>query len=212
MTLLAGRRIVVSGAGGALGAVIMTTANGRGAQVFGAGHDMGDLADSAVAERILAEAASAMGGVDGLVNVAGGFDFARVADGELALWEDLFRKNLLTAVAMSKAAVARMGAGSAIVNIAAAGGLKAEAGMGPYAASKSAVMRLTEALAAEQRKHGIRVNSILPTTMDTPANRAAMPKADTTGWVSLEAVADLACFLLSDLSRATSGGHVVAGG
>jgi NAD(P)-dependent dehydrogenase (short-subunit alcohol dehydrogenase family) len=212
MTLLAGRRIVVTGATGALGAAIVSAAKAQGAAVFGAGHEAGDLADGPVAERVIADAFAALDGLDGLVNVAGGFDFAHVADGDLALWEDLFRKNLLTAVAMSKAAVARMGSGSAIVNIAAAGSLNAGSGMGPYAASKSGVMRLTEALAAEQRKHGVRVNSILPTTMDTPANRAAMPKADTSAWVSLEAVADLACFLLSDMARATSGGHVLAGG
>jgi NAD(P)-dependent dehydrogenase (short-subunit alcohol dehydrogenase family) len=220
MTLLAGKRIVVTGASGSLGAAVVAAARAQGASVIGLVHRGGDadtvavsdLADEAAAQTGLAEAVHRLGGLDGLVNVAGGFEFTKVADAPATQWEEMFRKNLLSAVCTSKAALAYFGASGAIVNIAAAGGLKAEPGMGPYAASKSGVMRLTEALAAEQRHRGVRVNSILPTIMDTPANRADMPKADTSTWVTVEAVADLAVFLLSDLSRATSGGHILAGG
>jgi NAD(P)-dependent dehydrogenase (short-subunit alcohol dehydrogenase family) len=220
MTLLAGKRVVVTGAGGSLGAAVVAAARAQGARVIGLVHRGGDvdaivvsdLADEAAAQTGLAEAVRRLGGLDGLVNVAGGFEFAKVGDSPAGRWEEMFRKNLLSAVCASKAALAHLGAGGAIVNIAAAGGLKAEAGMGPYAASKSGVMRLTEALSAEQRDRGVRVNAILPTIMDTPANRAEMPKADTSNWVTVEAVADLAVFLLSDLSRAASGGHILAGG
>jgi NAD(P)-dependent dehydrogenase (short-subunit alcohol dehydrogenase family) len=220
MTLLAGKRIVVTGASGALGGAVVAACKAEGASVAGLVHHGGDaasvvvtdLADEGLAAAGMAEAAKRLGGLDGLVNVAGGFTFARIDDASAATWDEMFRKNLLSAVSASTAALAHLGTGGSIVNIAAAGGLKAEAGMGPYAASKSGVMRLTEALAAEQRKHGVRVNSILPTIMDTPANRADMPKADASAWVTVEAVADLAVFLLSDLSRATSGGHILAGG
>lgn len=212
MTLLEGRRVVVTGAAGALGRAVVEAARSRGALVTGLGHEEGDLAEAGVAERLLAGAASQLGRLDGLVNVAGGFEFAKVADSDLALWDALFRKNLLSAVAACKAALPLFAGPGVIVNIAAAGGLKAEAGMGPYAASKAGLMRLTEALAAEERKAGVRVNAILPTIMDTPANRAALPKADRSQWVTVEAVADLAAFLLSDLSRAVSGALILAGG
>jgi len=77
--------------------------------------------------------------------------------------------------------------------------------MGAYAASKSAVSRLTEALAAELKDDGVRVNAVLPSIIDTPANRASMPDADVSRWVTAEALADVVGFLLSDESRAVTG-------
>jgi NAD(P)-dependent dehydrogenase (short-subunit alcohol dehydrogenase family) len=101
-------------------------------------------------------------------------------------------------------AVAAAGGGR-IVNIGAGAAGRAAAGMGAYAASKAGVERLTEALAAELRDRNVTVNAILPGTIDTPANRAAMPDADVTRWVEPEAVADVVVFLASDAARAVTG-------
>ncbi|HSN01132.1 MAG TPA: SDR family oxidoreductase, partial [Rudaea sp.] len=92
-----------------------------------------------------------------------------------------------------------------IVNISAAGSVKAGAGMGAYAASKSGVARLTEALSEELKDRGITVNAVLPSTIDTAANRADMPKADFSRWVSPAQLADVIVFLLSDRASAVTG-------
>jgi NAD(P)-dependent dehydrogenase (short-subunit alcohol dehydrogenase family) len=92
-----------------------------------------------------------------------------------------------------------------IVNVAAMGGLHGGALMGAYAASKSAVMRLTESMALELREKGINVNCVLPSTIDTPPNRASMPKADPGKWVAPEALADVILFLASPMARAIHG-------
>lgn len=217
--LLDGRKIVVTGAAGALGDAVVAALVREGASVIGLVHHEGrpgdiavaDLADFNLAAPAVKLAAERLGGLDGLVNVAGGFDMGRVADSDLELWDALYAKNLRSAVSTSKAALAHLGNGGAIVNIAAGAALKAGAGMGAYAASKAGVLRLTEALAEEQRKAGVRVNAILPITMDTPANREAMPKADRSSWVSTAAVANLVVFLLSDLAGAVTGQGIVAG-
>ncbi|MGH8132225.1 MAG: SDR family oxidoreductase [Steroidobacteraceae bacterium] len=101
--------------------------------------------------------------------------------------------------------LARTGGLDVLVNVGAGAAARAAAGMGAYTASKSGVERLTEALAAELRDHGITVNAILPGTIDTPANRADMPDADVTRWVHPDAVADVVVFLASEAARAVNG-------
>jgi NAD(P)-dependent dehydrogenase (short-subunit alcohol dehydrogenase family) len=96
----------------------------------------------------------------------------------------------------------------AIVTVASRAALAGDAGVAAYAASKAAALRLTESLAAEVKAYGVRVNCVLPGTLDTPANRAAMPDADRRLWVELDAVADVILFLLSPLSRAIHGAAI----
>ena len=98
-----------------------------------------------------------------------------------------------------------------IVNIGAMGALQAGAGMGPYAASKAGVHRLTEALAAEH-KGKITVNAVLPSTIDTSANRASMPKADFSKWVTPQELADVILFLVSDAASAVTGALIPVAG
>jgi NAD(P)-dependent dehydrogenase (short-subunit alcohol dehydrogenase family) len=106
-----------------------------------------------------------------------------------------------------------LGAGHGkIVNIAALAGLSGKANMGAYSASKSAVIRLTESMSAELRDKGINVNCILPSTIDTPQNRADMPKADPRRWVAPEALADVVLFLASDAARAIHGAAIPVNG
>jgi NAD(P)-dependent dehydrogenase (short-subunit alcohol dehydrogenase family) len=113
--------------------------------------------------------------------------------------------NLRTAVVSSKAALAHIGEGGAIVNIGANAANKVAMGMAPYAASKAGVRALTESLAEEVRGRGIRVNAVLPTIIDTPTNRADMPDADRSDWVTPAGAARAIAFLLSRDSATITG-------
>jgi NAD(P)-dependent dehydrogenase (short-subunit alcohol dehydrogenase family) len=118
----------------------------------------------------------------------------------------MYALNVLTTLNASQSAIPHLAAAGAgrIVNVGAMGALQAGAGMGPYAASKAAVHRLTEALAAEW-KGRITVNAVLPSTIDTAANRASMPKADFAKWVTPQELADVILFLVSDAASAVTG-------
>lgn len=133
-----------------------------------------------------------------LVNVAGGFSWQPVAEGSSDTWESLYRINLMTALNASRAAIPCLlrGTHSRIVNVGALAAQRAEAGMGPYAAAKSAVHRLTEAL-AQELKGRVSVNAVLPSILDTPQNRADMPGSDFAMWVKLENAAAAIAFLAS---------------
>jgi NAD(P)-dependent dehydrogenase (short-subunit alcohol dehydrogenase family) len=99
-----------------------------------------------------------------------------------------------------------------IVNVGAAGAARGGAAMGAYAASKSAVARLTESMSAELRERGVRVNCVLPTIIDTPENRAAMPKANPALWVAPADLANVIAFLASDAARAVHGASIPVAG
>jgi NAD(P)-dependent dehydrogenase (short-subunit alcohol dehydrogenase family) len=172
-----------------------------------------DLTDPAATERALRTAVGS-GGLDVLVNIAGGFRFETLSGGSVATWEFMFNVNLKTAVIASQAALPLLSArgGGRIINIGAGAAARAHAGMGAYAASKSGVERLTEALAEELRDQNITVNVVLPGTLDTPANRAAMPDADVNRWVQPEALAEVIAFLASDAARAVNGAAVRVAG
>jgi len=169
-----------------------------------------DLTQWAHAERAMQIIVARYGRIDVLVNIAGGFLWQTLAEGELAGWDQMYDINLKTAVAASKAAlpsILKSDAGR-IINIGAGAAAKAAAGMGAYAAAKSGVLRLTESLSEEVKDRGVTVNAILPGTIDTPQNRKAMPKADTSRWVVPEAIADVVVFLASDGARAVTGAAV----
>jgi len=156
---------------------------------------------------VIEQVTAAFGGVDVLVNIAGGFTWETIETGSIATWERMFAMNLKTALHACQAVLPHLiakGAGR-IVNIGAAGASKAGAGMGAYAASKSGVLRLTEALSEETKDRGLTVNAILPGIIDTPTNRKDMPDADHARWVAPEAIADVVSFLLSDAARAVTG-------
>lgn len=213
---LQGRRIVVTGGFGVLGRALGALLVERGAHVAlldraaaPPGSDGGsvlhlvggaDLADPGAAEDAIETAAARLGGVDALVNVAGGFSWESVAGGSIATWDRLYEVNLRTAVIATRAVLPHLAARGAgrIVNIGALASLKAGPGMGAYAASKAGVARLTEALAEELKEQNITVNAVMPSIIDTPANRADMAGADYTRWVSPQALAAVIAFLLSD--------------
>ncbi|HEX7916918.1 MAG TPA: SDR family NAD(P)-dependent oxidoreductase, partial [Rudaea sp.] len=185
---LQGKRIAVTGAAGSLGSAIVSAALDAGATVAAIDHapvaamdsknlhEFGgvDLSSAEATEKAFTTIGEKLGGLDALINVAGTFRWEKLEGGKLATWDLLFNVNLRTAVAASMAALPLLAQSKAgrIVNIGAAGAIKAGAGMGAYAASKSGVHRLTEALAEELAGSGVTVNAILPSIIDTPANRA----------------------------------------
>lgn len=146
-----------------------------------------------------------------LCNIAGGFAMGPpVHETPAAMWEDMLGRNAVSVLNMARAIVPAMqarGSGK-IVNVSAMGALKAAPAMGAYAVAKSAVLRLTEAMAGELRESGINVNCVMPSIIDTPANRADMPNADPGRWVAREALADVILFLASDRSRAIHGAGI----
>lgn len=166
-----------------------------------------DLTDAAATQGALDEVVSAQGGIDVLVNVAGGFTWETLEGGSLASWARMQAMNLTTAVTITQLALPRLKASAAgrVISIGAGAAVKAGMGMGAYAASKSGVHRLTEALAEELAGTSVTVNAILPSIIDTPTNRADMPDADFSTWVQPEAIAEVIGFLASDAARAVTG-------
>lgn len=214
--------IIVTGAAGAVGRAVVAKLAGAGLPVTGIDlttdrpavgefHFVGgvDLTDGNAVEAAITGVRGLGRPISGLVNVAGGFRWETLGDGSAATWDFLYRMNLLTAVNACLATLpALREGGGAIVNVGAAATLKAAAGMGAYTASKSGVARLTESLADEEKRHHVRVNAVLPSIVDTPANRADMPDADHKDWVAPDALADVIAFLLSDAARAVTGALV----
>jgi len=222
------RIVLVTGAFGALGAAVARRFLAQGARLalidhasvpewtvhtFPAPHMHAggvDLTDPAATNAAVRTVVGGDGVLDVLVNVAGGFRAQALAAGDAAIWEQMFAMNLKTAVVTSQAALPYLknrGAGR-IINIGAGAAARGHAAMGAYTASKAGVERLSESLADELKDLNITVNTILPGTLDTPANRAAMPKADTTRWVHPDAVADVIVFLASDAARAVTGAAI----
>jgi NAD(P)-dependent dehydrogenase (short-subunit alcohol dehydrogenase family) len=149
-------------------------------------------------------------GLDALVNTVGGFAGGDLASTSLAEWRRMIDLNLTSAVIACRAVLPAMRAArrGRIVNVSSRAVVPPAGGFIAYTVGKSAVIALTQALAQEERSHGIGVNAVLPSTMDTPANRHAMPDADRSGWVSTEAVADVIAYLASSVAAAVSGACV----
>jgi NAD(P)-dependent dehydrogenase (short-subunit alcohol dehydrogenase family) len=225
--MMQGKVLIVTGALGALGKVVAEVAQSRGARVAGIDHapsqvsattdriEIGgvDLSDLAQAKTAVEAAAKHFGKLDALINIAGGFAFETVGDGDIKTWQRMHALNVLTALNTSHAALPHLAASKAgrIVNIGAMGALQAGSGMGPYAASKAGVHRLTEALANEW-KGQVTVNAVLPSTIDTQVNRASMPNADFAKWVTPKELAEVILFLASDAASGVTGALIPVSG
>ncbi|WP_421849285.1 SDR family NAD(P)-dependent oxidoreductase [Novosphingobium sp.] len=166
-----------------------------------------DLTDDEACARTVAAIVSAFGGIDVLINVAGGFVWETLDGGSSASWQRMFAMNVLTTGMMTKAALPALLESPAgrVINVGANAAVHSEAGMGAYAAAKAGVHRQTESLAAELVATRVTVNAVLPSIIDTPGIRAAMPAADTSQWVEPEAIADVMVFLASPAGRSISG-------
>ena len=150
------------------------------------------------------------GDLRAVVNLAGGYRWTRVADTDDATLEHLLDLNLRTTFAMCRAAAPALVAagGGAIVNVSARAALRGEAGNGVYGATKAAVLALTQSLSAELKGDGVNVNAVLPSIIDTPANRKAMPKSDPAAWVAPADLASVIVFLASDAAAAIHGAAI----
>jgi NAD(P)-dependent dehydrogenase (short-subunit alcohol dehydrogenase family) len=219
---LSGKVVAVTGSDGALGTAVVATLSTYGARLALLTHSAAapssppakavhyggvDLTQGTAVRSAMQRIAQDAGRLDGLVNLAGGFRWEKLADGTLESWDAMYRLNLRTAVVSCQAALPYLlqsGSGR-IVNVGALGAVKAAAGMGAYAASKAGVARLTEALADELKGRGVTVNAILPSILDTPKNRLDDPKADFTRWVTPVEAAEVIAFLVSDQASAVTG-------
>jgi len=222
---MAGRVIAITGAFGVLGSALARLAVEQGHRVVlidsaatppdglvavcGAPLVLGgvDLTDRASAGKALTAAFETCDGLDALINVAGGFVWQTLEDGDPAGWDRLYAMNVTTAVNASRAAIPylRLSKAGRIVNVGANGAIRAAAGMGAYAAAKAGVHRLTESLAEELKGDGVTVNAVLPSILDTPANRLDMPDADFSAWVSPRDLAAVMLFLVSPEAQAVTG-------
>jgi NAD(P)-dependent dehydrogenase (short-subunit alcohol dehydrogenase family) len=216
--------ILVTGAAGVLGQAVIATLVARGEAVVAvdlapmipsAGQRLSvggiDLADATAGAALIAQltGTAGAGSLTGLVNVAGGFLWETVSEGGWASWERMYRINVQTAFEATRLALPALRTSrGAIVNVSAAATARAGAGMGAFAAAKSAVSRLTEALAAEELANGVRVNAVMPSVIDTPANRRDMPDADPSRWVSPSEIAEVVAFLLSPAASGVTGALV----
>jgi NAD(P)-dependent dehydrogenase (short-subunit alcohol dehydrogenase family) len=223
---LRSKAFIITGAFGSLGAATARAAAQAGARVTlvdraaeaprGLVEDCGpeataiggvDLTNASDAAQAVDSACHRMQGLDALINIAGAFRWQTLADGDLAIWDLLFAINVKTAVNASRAALPhlrRRGSGR-IINVGANAALKAGAGMGAYAASKAGVHALTQSLAEEVKGENITVNAVLPSIIDTPANRADMPRTDFSTWVTPQSLANVILFLASDQAQAITG-------
>jgi NAD(P)-dependent dehydrogenase (short-subunit alcohol dehydrogenase family) len=226
--MFSGKVILVTGAAGNVGSAIATLLSQRGARVAAvdavserlsavvaglgqAGQHLAlpgiDLTDPAACEALVAKVTADLGGLHGVATTVGGFAMGALADTGMAEWDKMFSMNVRTTWNIYRAAVPalRTAGGGSMVGIGSAAGLHGSAQMAPYSATKAAVLRLTESLADELRPDHIRVNAVMPTTIDTPQNRAAMPNADRSRWVTPQEVGEAMLFMLSDAAGGISG-------
>lgn len=171
-------------------------------------HVAADLLDAQAVARAVERGIERFGRIDVLCNLAGGFQMGdAVHETAPATWDTLFDLNVRTLMHTATAIVPHMleNGGGKIVNVGAFAAQRGLAQMGAYIASKSAVVRLTESMASELRERNINVNCVLPTILDTPENRIAMPTADPARWVAPEDLAEVILFLASDSARAIHG-------
>ncbi|PZM15810.1 SDR family NAD(P)-dependent oxidoreductase [Rhizobium tubonense] len=226
--------VLITGAGGNLGRAVVEELAPKGARlvcvdrnqetvaalvaslpsgpdVLGVEVDLTDMTSCLCAAQ---KAHDRFGRIDALVNTVGGFKMGPVDAPGIDQWDALMMLNARTAYSISAAVLPSMQQRQhgRIIHIAASPGLKAGGRQAAYGASKAAVIRLTEAIAAENRIHRITANCILPGTIDTPENRAAMPDADTGSWVPPSAIARLIAFLVSEHASAVTGAAIAAGG
>jgi NAD(P)-dependent dehydrogenase (short-subunit alcohol dehydrogenase family) len=213
------RVIAITGGHGVLGRAVVEAALADGLRVAIIDHASGqsapegvlelggvDLTDPASAAKAIDAVAARFGRLDALLNIAGGFVWQTTDDADPA-WAKMFALNLTTTLNASRAALPHLKRSDEgrIVNVGANGALKAAAGMGAYAASKSGVHRLTEGLAEELKSTSVTVNAVLPSILDTEPNRKDMPDADPTKWVQPSDLARVMLFLASPASRAITG-------
>lgn len=224
--------VLITGAAGALGRVVAHQFAAQGARLALTDYNADLLAESCgdlqekygalllggvdvTAEQSVREMVDQVvtqwGRIDVLINIAGGWGGGKpVHETPIKEWDRLMNLNARSVFLVSGAVLPHMirqNRGK-IVSISARPALQGGANSAAYSAAKSAVIRLTESMAAEVKDYAINVNCVLPSIIDTPANREAMPNADFGKWVAPEALADVLLFLASDAARAVHGAAI----
>jgi NAD(P)-dependent dehydrogenase (short-subunit alcohol dehydrogenase family) len=235
MNDLEGRVVVITGAAGNLGAATARLFASRGAKLILLDRDekrvrlgleeiarsphhriaAADVTDESSVRSVVIPAEQELGPIQGLVCTVGGYKGGvKVVDTAWSDWELMLAINLRATVACSRAVLPRMLARQtgSIVHLASLAAIGPGPGQAAYSATKSAVLSFSESLAAETKEEGVRVNAVLPGTMDTPQNREWMSDADRGRAVDPIAVAEVIAFLVSDASRAVTGAAIRASG
>ncbi len=228
---LQNKKVVISGATGGLGPAVVERFHAEGAELILLDRGQSKLAElfgeldktllindidvtdedkiSHLADIITEHHAK----IDILINIAGGYRAGQpVAETDLGTWEFLMNLNAKSVFLMSRALAPLLNEGGSIINIGANNGIAGTKNSAAYSASKAAVFRLTESLSAELKEQGVRVNAIYPKIIDTPNNRAAMPNADYSKWVTAESLAGILAFLTSDEARDITGALIPING
>lgn len=229
MTGFSGQTVIVTGAAGHLGQAVARRFAALGGRMALFGHDAGklsaafgepaedsmliavDLVDRATTASAMASVNRRLGGPHVVCAIAGGFHMGEpVHATPEAAWRSMIDVNVASLINTVHAAVPFMldEGGGKIITVGAGAGRQGMANMGAYSAAKSAVIRLSEAMAQELRSKNINVNCVLPSIIDTPDNRAAMPKADPVRWVTADEIADLLIFLASPSAAAIHGAAI----
>ena len=214
--LLKGKHIVITGAAGSLGESATRIATSHGATVSELDINFSDTTKNRHSvdlkdEESVKKCIESLDSVDALFNIAGGFLMgSSVIDTSDADWDTMRAINFTTMLNVTRAVLPEMlrRKAGAIVNVGAYSALSGQPQMGAYVSAKASVMRMTESLALEVRDFDVNINAVLPSIIDTPANRADMPDADFGKWVRPDDLSETMCFLASDNARAINGALV----
>ncbi|MBS0181141.1 MAG: SDR family oxidoreductase [Nitrospira sp.] len=217
--------VLIAGGAGALGGTVTPAFAQSGARVItvernpspdqvAAGNAMkADVTDDAALRRLVDDVIRTAGRLDVLVNLVGGFAMGRLVDTEVSLWQRMLTMNVTSAFLLSKAVLPSMlerGTGR-ILHVAAWAAAEPFPGAAAYIVAKSSLLAMIRLLALELKGSGVTVNGVLPTTIDTPSNRASMPAADPSSWAKPEAIAETLLFLASDKAGQISGAAIPVG-
>ena len=211
--MLNNKKIIITGSNGALGMATFDAVRKYGG--IAVGFDISYSENDELRRKVdllsprdIKREVEKLGHVDGLINVAGGFAMGRSTFEENSEeWKNMHDMNVNSLRNMLSAVVPKMleARKGSIVNIGALSAARGLGHMSSYIAAKSTVMRITESLSEETKEYGVNANAVLPSIIDTPANRAEMPEADFSDWVSPASIAETICFLVSDLAKAING-------
>lgn len=225
MKSLNGKVVMITGATGGLGQTVTEAFSQAGAKVVVVGRELpgkfaegllgisADVTDEAEVRRLMKEAVQKTTRIDCLINLVGGFAMGRLSETEASVWSKMLSLNLTSAFLLSREAtrlMTKQGSGR-IIHMAARAAVDPFPGAGAYIVSKAGLLALIKVLALELAGTGLKVNGVLPTTIDTPANRKSMPEADPGQWVKPEAIAALLVFLASDEADALNGALIPIG-
>lgn len=225
MTSLNGKVVMITGASGGLGRTVTAMFSRAGATVVVVSRDIpdtpaeglvrisADVTNEADVQRLMTSVMAKTPRLDCLVNLVGGFAMSPLAETELSTWSNMLSLNLTSAFLLSREATRVMttqGSGR-ILHMAARAAVDPFPGAGAYIVSKAGLLSLIKVLALEVAGSGVTVNGVLPTTIDTPANRRSMPDADPGQWVKPEAIGALLVFLASDEAEAVNGALIPIG-